>query len=116
VMKKFAILVKAKLNQCYRITDHSIIECLVCEHKELFDVALWYLHGTELMIEVTSSDEINRFTTIGLEKAEKLKEEYYGEFQAAMNDAVQSINPSESECIITCVESNSSPKWVMQTP
>jgi hypothetical protein len=115
-MKKFEILVKAKLNRCYKLTDKTVVECLVCEKKELFDVALWYLHGTELMIERTSTDEMSRFTTIDLEKAEQLKEEFFREFSAALDDAVNSINPADSDCVISCVECNDTVKWVMQTP
>lgn len=115
-MKKFGILVKAKLNQCYKITDKTIVECLICESRELFDVALWYLHGTELMIERTSTDEMSRYTTIDLEKAEKLKEEYYAEFLGALNDAVTGINPADSDCITTCLPCNDNVKWVTQLP
>jgi hypothetical protein len=115
-MKKFEILVKAKLNQCYKLTDKTVVSCLVCEKKELFDVALWYLHGTELMIEITSTDEMNRYTTIGLDKAERLKEEFYTEFLSALNDAVTSFNPADSDCIVSCLECNDTVKWVMQTP
>lgn len=115
-MKKFEILVKAKLNQCYKLTDKTVVQCLVCEQKDLFDVCLWYLHGTEVMIERTSSDEMNRYTTIDLDKAEKLKAEYYLEFQGALDDAVQSLNPSESDCVEKCLECNDSVKWVTQIP
>jgi hypothetical protein len=115
-MKKFEILVKSKLNNCYKLTDKIVVECLICEKKELFDVALWYLHGTELMIERTSSDEVSRYTTIDLEKAEKLKAEFYSEFEMALNDAVNSINPNDSACITGCLECNDAVKWVMQTP
>lgn len=115
-MKKFEILVKAKLNQCYQITDRVIVECLICEKKDLFDVALWYLHGTELMIELTSTDEMSRYTTIDLEKAERLKEDFYGEFQSALNDAVKSITPADSDCIVGCVPCNDAVKWVTQLP
>jgi hypothetical protein len=115
-MKKFEILVKAKLNQCYKLTDKTVIECLVCEKKELFDVALWYLHGTELMIERTSTDEMNRYTTIDLEKAENLKVEFYREFEQALDDAVSSIQPNDGDCLKGCLECNDSVKWVMQTP
>lgn len=115
-MKKFEILVKAKLNQCYKLTDKTVVECLICEKKELFDVALWYLHGTELMIERTSTDEMSRFTTIELEKAERLKEEFYGEFQSALNDAVQGISPEDSDCVVSCLQCNDPVRWVMQTP
>ncbi len=115
-LKKFEILVKAELNKCYKITDKTVVECLICEHKALFDVALWYLHGTELMIEVTSSDTISRFTTMDLEKAEKLKEEFFTEFQASLSDAINSINPQDSDCIETCIPCNDSVRFVMQTP
>lgn len=115
-MKKFEILVKAKLNQCYKLTDKTVIECLVCEKKELFDVALWYLHGTELMIERTSTDQMSRYTTIDLEKAETLKAEFYREFEQALDDAVNSMQPNDSACITGCLECNDSVKWVMQTP
>ena len=115
-MKKFEILVKAKLNQCYKITDKTIIACLVCEKVDLFDVALWYLHGAELMIERTSTDTLSQFTTIDLDKAEKLKADFYMEFQAALEDAVQSINPADSDCIDSCLECNGVVKWVTQLP
>lgn len=115
-MKKFEILVKAKLNQCYKLTDKEVIECLVCEKKELFDVALWYLHGTELMIERTSTDVMSRYTTIDLEKAENLKADFYREFEQALDDAVSSMQPNDSDCLIGCLECNDSVKWVMQTP
>lgn len=115
-MKKFEILVKAQLNKCHRLTDRTVVECLVCEKKELFFVALWYLHGAELMIERTSTDEVNRYTTIDFDKAEKLKEDYYLEFLGALNDAVMSLNPGDSDCITTCLECNDPIKWVTQLP
>jgi hypothetical protein len=115
-MKKFEILVKAKLNQCYKLTDKTVVECLICEKKELFDVALWYLHGAELMIERTSSDEMSRYTTIDLEKAENLKIEFYREFEQALDDAISSMQPNDSDCLKGCLECNDSVKWVMQTP
>lgn len=115
-LKKFEVMVKAKLNKCYRITDKSVVECLVCEKKDLFDVPLWYLHGVELMIERTSTDVMSRYTTIDLEKAEKLKQEFYLEFEANLTDAVNSLNPEDSDCITDCLECNDTVKWVMQTP
>ncbi|MDB5199143.1 MAG: hypothetical protein JWO92_1106 [Chitinophagaceae bacterium] len=115
-MKKFETLVKAQLNKCYKLTDKTVVECLICENKELFYVPLWYLHGTEIMIERTSTDTMSRYTTIDLDKAEKLKEEYYIEFQSSLNDAVQSMNPADSDCVTGCLECNDSVRWVMQTP
>lgn len=116
--KKFELFVKTALNKCYKITDKTIVECLVCEKVEegLFDVALWYLYGSELMIERTSTDALNRYTTIDLEKAEQLKADFFQEFQAALDDAVQAINPSDSDCVDDCVECNDQIKFVSQVP
>jgi hypothetical protein len=115
-MKRFEIAVKSKLNKCYKLTDKVVVECLVCEKKDLFDVALWYLHGVELMIERTSTDEMSRYTTIDLDKAEQLKQEFFSEYETALNDAIQSINPSDSDCVKGCLQCNDTVRWVMQTP
>lgn len=115
-MQKFYLAVKAELNKCYRITDKEVVECLICADKDSFAVALWYLHGVELMIERTSSTRLNWLTTIDLDKAEKLKAEYYAEFEAALKDAVQSLNPADSDCIDDCLECNDDVRWKMQTP
>lgn len=113
---KFALAVKAKLNECYKITDPAVVSCLVCESKQLFALALWYFLGVELMIERISSTRLNRFTTVDREDAEKLREEFYTEFSAALADAVASINPLDSDCVTGPVEPNSSIRWMEQTP
>lgn len=116
-LKKFALAVKAELNKCYRIYDPTVVNCLVCESKDLFAVALWYFLGAELMIERTASTRLNRFTTIDVEQAEKLKSDFYAEFQTALTDAVNSINPNDSDCITDgCVECGGSVRFVEQLP
>jgi hypothetical protein len=112
---KFGLAVKAELNKCYRISDKTVIECIVCNAKDVFSVALWYFLGVELMIEVTSSNRLNRWTTIDRDDAEKLKSEFYTEFQGALSDAVNSIDPRANDCI-DCVESNANVRWIEQTP
>lgn len=114
---KFVLAVKAELNKCYKITDKTVVECLICENRANLAVSLWYLIGTELMIERTSSSRLNRFTTIDLDKAEKLKAEFYSEFQGALSDAISSMNPQASDCVEGCVECNESAvRWKEQTP
>lgn len=115
-LKKFALAVKAELNKCFRITDPVVVSCLVCADKDLFAVALWYFLGVELMIERTSSDRLNRYTTIDLEKAEKLKADFFTEYQAALSDAVQSLNVKDSDCIQGCVACNDNVRWIEQLP
>lgn len=113
---KFVVLFKAQLNKCFQLTDKTVTECLICENADSLDVALWYLHGVELMIEITSSDNLNRYTTIDLDKAERLKGEFYAEFQSFLEDAVQSIDVAGSDCIPGIVESNDFLRWTFQTP
>lgn len=115
-LKKFEVLLRAKVNEYYKITDKVVLDCLVCENVELFDVALWYLHGTELMIERTSTDEMSRFTTIDFDKAERLKEEFNKEFNSAFSDAVMSMEITGSKCLVTCVEERQTLNWIFQTP
>lgn len=115
-IKKFMVMVKAEINKCFRITDNTVVECLVCGNKEMLDVALWYLHGVELMIEVTSSDNLNRFTTIDLDKAERLKGEFYEEFQTFLKDAIGSVDIEGSDCIESCLECNDAIKFEYQLP
>lgn len=116
-LAKFDNLVKAEFNKCYKIVDPKIIECLVCENVDLFDLAIWYLHGTETMIEVTSSEVINRWTTIDSDKAEQLKADFYIEFQGALTSAVGSIDVNKSDCIpCSGVESNDMVRWRMVLP
>lgn len=116
-MKKFEIQVKAKINKCYKIVDKTIITCLVCANKDLFAVALWYLLGTELMIERTSTDSLNRWTTIDLVKADQLKADFYTEYLAALDDAVNSFKPEDTDCFgDECVGCNDNVKFVSQLP
>lgn len=115
-INKFEILVKAQLNKCYRLTDRAVVECLICENKSMLDIPLLYLHGVELMIEITSSDNLNRYTTIDLDKAERLKGEFYEEFQSFLTDAISSVDPESSECVEGCLECNDPVQFVYQLP
>jgi hypothetical protein len=115
-LKKFALAVKAELNKCYRITDSTEVSCLTCEAKVNFAVALWYFLGVELMIERTSSVRLNRFTTIDRDQAEKLKADFYAEFQSSLSDAVSTLNPCDSDCVDCAPPSNENIRWREQTP
>jgi hypothetical protein len=116
--KKFSLMLRAELTKCCKLSS-TVISCLVCnsiENEGLFDVALWYLHGVELMIERTSSDTMNRWTTIDLDKAERLKGDFYAEFQTALQDAVKSIDVNDSLCIEECLDSNELIKFEYNLP
>jgi hypothetical protein len=111
-MKKFDVLVKAKINECHKICANSVIECLVCENKKSFDVCLWYLHGVELMTEITSSSKLSEMTTTGLERAERLKAEFYSDFKDAFKGSVSAMNILESTCVADkVIKANESVSW-----
>ncbi len=106
---KFSIAFKGRLNLNHSLTNKTVVNCLACENKELFAVSLWYLLGTEMMIERTSSDRLNRYTTgIDLEKAEELKISFYSEYQTAFEDAMNAIAIAGSDCLEPdqCLECN----------
>jgi hypothetical protein len=113
---KFALAVKAQLNKCFNLTDSTVVACLVCENKKLFSLALWYFLGVELLIEITATERLNRYTTIDTDKAERLKAEFFTEFQAALQDGVSSLKPSESTCVENCLEESTPVQFVSQLP
>ena len=96
---KFGTAIRGRLNTDYSVVDRKVIDCLVDSNKDLFAVALWYLEGVEMMIENTSTDRLNFYTTIDLEKAEKLKSDYLIEYQATFDDAMAGLNVKNSACI-----------------
>lgn len=104
---KFGIAFRGRMYTSYKVSKVDAITCLVCNNKSNFSVALWYLMGVELMIERTSTDRLNRYTTIDLDKAEKLKADFYTEYQACFNDAVNSLDVMGSDCITGCIECSS---------
>lgn len=56
------------------------IEKFILENINLFDTALWYRIGVELMKERITSDQFNRFTTLTTERAEQLMTIYMDEY------------------------------------
>jgi hypothetical protein len=101
---KFSIAFRKNIYGSYKVNQTTAIECLICNNKSNFAVALWYLMGVEMMIERTSSDRLNRYTTTDLEKAERLKAEFYAEYIAAFNDSVSSLDVLGSDCVTGCIE------------
>lgn len=97
---------KARLNECYRIANTDIIECLICENIEELAVALWYLIGAEVMSERQHSDRLNRFTTIDRKKAGELQTLFEERYAGELHNAVMGINPNDSDCVAQRVEHN----------
>lgn len=86
---------------------------VVCNNKELFTTALWYLLGAELMTERIFSDRVNRFTSVDLKKAHELKTYfefmYKGGVDAAgtfhdgdLQRAVYGVQLNPADCCLQC--------------
>lgn len=95
---KFRTLFISEFNNCHKLFDRAIIDCLICENKELLAESLWYLMGAEMMHERLFSNRINRFT-LDRKKAKELKEEFLKYFYEQLHTAVLGIDLSASECL-----------------
>lgn len=91
---KFRTFFINELNRCWHVSDVKKAECLICSHKDLLMVALWYLMGAEMMAETISSERTNRFTTVDLEKAQSLRDEYMDTFLNELQTAVAGVDLS----------------------
>ncbi|RNC66473.1 hypothetical protein [Proteiniphilum sp. X52] len=89
---KFRTFFLNELNRCWNVSDVKSAECLICGHKELLSVAMWYLMGAEMMAETIGSERTNRFTTIDLDKAENLRNEYMDTFFRELHTAVAGVD------------------------
>lgn len=98
-------------------------DALVCQNKEAFKTAYWYLLGIEMMNEQLYSDPLNFFTTTNLQKAAQLRAEYEIKYiGGSINDiqyagvlpsTIDGININPYDCCLECndtykvVEANS---------
>lgn len=89
----------AALNECYKVADVEVVECLICESKPKLAVALWYYIGHELMVERIASDRLNRFTTVDLKKAKELRDFFIDRAEYELNIAVKGVDIGGSECV-----------------
>jgi hypothetical protein len=103
-LKKLLTAALAELNRCYKVNDPVVVDCLLCEKKELFATPLWYLLGAETMIERKFSDRVNRWTSIDKPEAEELLAYYTTQFEDELSAAVRGLSPDDSDCSDGCIE------------
>lgn len=75
---------------------------IACTNKAMFTTALWYLQGAEAMAERIYTDRINRYTTVDLNKARDLREEWELQFRQELMAAINGIDLSLNDCCIEC--------------
>ena len=85
----------AEVNKCFCVTDLELIDQMVCDNKELFQLALWYLIGSELCYERLYSNAFKRFTTIDRNQAAELRDDFLADYQASLKNAVKGIDFEE---------------------
>lgn len=74
---------------------------IVCKNKEAFTMPLWYMLGSELMMERMVSDRINRYT-VDKKQAEELKAYYDSETEKSMKQAIAGISLESCDCCLEC--------------
>lgn len=92
-------------NYCYGLKINYGVRCsltnILCHSKDLFAYPLWYLAGSELMMERMVSDRINKYT-IDRKQAEELKAYYDAEAEKALHQAIAGTSISDCDCCIQC--------------
>jgi hypothetical protein len=92
-------------NELYGFSPIFTIGCswdgLICQNKNIFSRALWYLLGIEVLTEVIYSTKLNQFTTVNLQKANDLRTEYQVEYMKALDQICAGMN-LDCDCCLEC--------------
>ena len=92
-------------NELYGFSPIFTIGCswdgLICQNKNIFSRALWYLLGIEVLTEVIYSTKLNQFTTVNLQKANDLRTEYQVEYMKALEQICSGMN-LDCDCCLEC--------------
>lgn len=86
-----------ELNKCYQLSAYCDYEEIICNNKMRLVNAWRFLLGNQLMLFTLFSPRLNRFTTVGLEDAEKLRDHYQVEYEKSLAQAVKIVDVSSCE-------------------
>lgn len=78
------------------------MEKFICENLPLFQFALWYRIGVDLMKERIVSDRVTRFTVLAEDRAKELLEVFNEEYQNALEAATMNIKMQEDPVCFLC--------------
>jgi len=90
-IKKFLIRLKLGMQELFS-NCMAVDEAWVCKNRETLAMPLLYFLGTELMLEVTHTNRINRYTSIDKNRALEMRDEFTREFQVQLKAALEMIN------------------------
>ena len=92
-------------SKSYGVTINYGLRCslsnLMCYAKDLFAMPLWYLLGSEMMMERMTSERINKWT-VDRKQAEELKAYYDTEAEKALGQAIAGTSINDCNCCIQC--------------
>lgn len=78
------------------------LEKFIEENINIFQYALWYRIGVDLMKERIVSDRVNRFVVLTPERATELMAVYNEDYKAALDSATMNIRMNEDPICFTC--------------
>ena len=76
-------------------------DAVICQNKNIFARPLWYLMGIELLTEQLYSSKLNQFTTVNLQRAKELREEYQVEYAKAVEQIAGGFS-LDCDCCLEC--------------
>lgn len=74
----------------------------VCNNKDVFALAWWYLCGKETMVEKLNSSRRNFFTMMSPEKAKENRDDLSNSYKNALKTACDGIDLNLTDCCIEC--------------
>ena len=77
---------------------------MVCQNKSLFTRAYLFCLGIELLTEQIYSTNLNSYTTINLQKAKELRDEYTTEYNKSLEQTCDNMHLS-CDCCVECSDS-----------
>lgn len=95
-------------NNTYGLSPVFAITCsfdaLICDNRDSFKTALWWLLGAEMMMErIYGGSRINKWT-LDKTAASELKDYYHNEFEKALANCIEGIDLNTCDCCIDCHE------------
>jgi len=82
------------------------VECsldgFICQNRDLFSTALWYLLGAEIMEESIISTKLNKFTLNNSETREALRDKYMDLYEENLESTLMNLTPGSDSICFPC--------------
>lgn len=89
----------------YGFTAVFNVQCawdgMVCQNKDIFARPYWYCLGVELLTEQIYSTKLNSYTTINLQQAKTLRDEFIVEYNKSLQQICDNLE-LDCDCCIEC--------------